>query len=106
MSITGGFGLGTNHYGAFNRGDSTWRENLTWIHGGHEFHFGLELVHLNNDNRQHVPDGRQLQLQRATFRRRHRGFHPGAASQFSQGGGEFKDFGEIAGVFSSRTTGE
>ena len=100
MSITGGFGLGTNHYGAFNRGDSTWRENLTWIHGGHEFHFGLELVHLNNE----IVNTYQMDGN-FSFNGQLSGdgiadFILGRASQFSQGGGEFKDLrGNRWGVF-------
>ena len=35
MSITGAFNVNTNHFGAFDRGDYTWRENLTWIRGPH-----------------------------------------------------------------------
>jgi len=91
MNVTGAFSIGTNHYGAFNRGDYTWRENLTWIHRGHEFHFGGELVRLNNEiintfqmdgnfsfNGQLSGDGLA-------------DFILGRASQFTQGGGEFKD---------------
>ena len=100
MSITGGFGLGTNHYGAFDRGDSTWRENLTWIRGGHEFHVGLELVHLNNT----IVNTYQMDGN-FTFNGQLSGdgiadFVLGRASQFSQGGGEFKDLrGNRWGVF-------
>ncbi|HUS07885.1 MAG TPA: TonB-dependent receptor, partial [Bryobacteraceae bacterium] len=91
LSISGGFGLGTNHLGAFDRGDYTWRENLTWIYRGHELHFGGELVRLSNEivntyqmdgnfnfNGQLSGDGLS-------------DFILGRASSFSQGGGEFKN---------------
>jgi hypothetical protein len=91
LSISGGFGLGTNHFGAFNRGDFTWRENLTWIHRGHELHFGGELVRLSNEIiNTYQMDGN------FSFNGQLSGdgiadFIMGRASQFSQGGGEFKD---------------
>lgn len=100
MSVTGGFGVGTNHYGAFNRGDYTWRENLTSIRGAHELHFGLELVRLSNEIiNTYQMDGN------FSFNGQLSGdgiadFILGRASQFSQGGGEFKDLrGNRWGVF-------
>lgn len=44
VSINGGFGIGTNHYGAFNRGDQTVREVVTLMRGAHELQFGGEAL--------------------------------------------------------------
>ena len=91
LNISGGFGLGTNHFGAFDRGDYTWRENLTWIHRGHELHFGGELVRLSNE----IVNTYQMDGN-FSFNGQLSGdgladFMLGRASQFSQGGGEFKN---------------
>lgn len=91
LSINGAFSVGTNHVGDFNRGDYTWRENLTWIKNGHELHFGGELVRLSNEIvNTYRMDGS------FTFNGQLSGdgvadFLFGRASQFAQGGGEFKD---------------
>ena len=91
LNISGGFGLGTNHFGAFDRGDYTWRENLTWIRRGHELHFGGELVRLSNE----IVNTYQMDGN-FSFNGQLSGdgladFMLGRASQFSQGGGEFKN---------------
>lgn len=44
ISVDGGFSIQTNHYGAFNRGDQTYREDVTAIKGSHELHFGGEAL--------------------------------------------------------------
>ena len=91
MSVTGAFSIGTNHLGDFNRGDFTVRENLTWIKGGHELHFGGEAVRVNNEIvNTYRMDGN------FSFNGQLSGdgladFMLGRASQFVQGGGEFKD---------------
>ena len=91
MSVTGAFSVNTNHLGDFNRGDFTIRENLTWIRGGHELHFGGEAVRVTNEiiNTFRM-DGN------FTFNGQLSGdgladFILGRSSQFVQGGGEFKD---------------
>ncbi len=91
LSISGAFGLGTNHYGAFNRGDYTWRENLTWIKGGHELHFGGELVRLSNEIVNTFQMDGNFQFNGQLSGDGLADFLLGRASQFSQGGGEFKD---------------
>lgn len=91
LNITGAFNVATNHIGDFNRGDYTFRENLTWIKNGHEIHFGGELVHLTNE----IVNTYRMDGQ-FTFNGQLSGdgaadFLFGRASQFIQGGGEFKD---------------
>lgn len=45
-SVDGGFSIQTNHYGAFNRGDQTYREDVTYIKGSHEIHMGGEALRI------------------------------------------------------------
>ena len=91
MSVTGGFGISTNHLGDFDRGDFTIRENVTKIHGAHEFQFGGEAVRLRN----HIINTFRMDGN-FTFNGQLSGdgladFLLGRASNFVQGGGEFKD---------------
>src|SRR6202008_547985 len=48
VSVTGRFGLSTNHLGDFDRGDFTIREVVTKVKGGHELRFGGEAVRVRN----------------------------------------------------------
>jgi len=99
ISVSGGFGIGTNHFGTFDRGDYTWRENLTWIRGAHEFHFGGELVHLSNDLFNTFGMGSEISFGNLS------GdgiadFMMGRVEEFFQGGGEFKNMrGTRAGLY-------
>ena len=91
VNVTGAFSLGTNHLGDFDRGDVTIRENLTWIRGAHEFHFGGEAVRVSN----HIINTFRMDGN-FTFNGQLTGdgladFMVGRSSQFIQGGGEFKD---------------
>ena len=90
MSITGAFGIGTNHLGAFDRGDYTLRQVTTKIMGTHELRFGEALRVLN-----HITNTFQMDSS-FTFSGELSGdgladFMFGRSSTFSQGGGEFKD---------------
>jgi hypothetical protein len=90
MSITGGFGIGTNHLGDFDRGDFTVREVATKIRGAHELRFGGEAVRVRN----HIINTFQM-AGNFTFNGQLSGdglaeFMFGRASQYRQGGGEFK----------------
>ena len=90
MSITGGFGISTNHLGDFDRGDFTIREVVTKIRGAHELRVGGEAVRVRN----HVINTFQM-AGNFTFNGQLSGdgladFMLGRASQYRQGGGEFK----------------
>ncbi|HTM51228.1 MAG TPA: TonB-dependent receptor [Bryobacteraceae bacterium] len=90
LSVTGGFGIGTNHLGDFDRGDFTIREVVTKIKGAHELRFGGEAVRVRN----HVINTFQM-AGNFTFNGQLSGdglsdFMFGRASQYRQGGGEFK----------------
>ncbi|PYV92856.1 MAG: hypothetical protein DMG05_03310 [Acidobacteria bacterium] len=47
--VSGAFNIGTGHRGVFDRGGWTLRENVTWIRGSHELHFGGEAEHVWNE---------------------------------------------------------
>jgi len=90
VSITDGFGIGTSHKGDFDRGDFTVREVVTKIRGAHELRFGGEAVRVSN----HITNSFQM-MGNFTFNGQLSGnglsdFMFGRASEFRQGGGEFK----------------
>ncbi|MBI3682362.1 MAG: carboxypeptidase regulatory-like domain-containing protein [Acidobacteria bacterium] len=90
LSVTGGFSFSTNHLGDFDRGDFTIREVVTKIKGAHELRFGGEAVRVRN----HVINTFQM-AGNFTFNGQLSGdgladFMFGRASQYRQGGGEFK----------------
>ncbi|MGH9632560.1 MAG: TonB-dependent receptor domain-containing protein [Bryobacteraceae bacterium] len=91
VSITGGFGIGTNHDGAFDRGSWTVREVVTKVAGAHELRFGGEAIRLANE----INNTFQM-MGNFNFSGQIAGdgmadFMLGEATRFTQGGGEFKD---------------
>lgn len=91
VSVTGAFGIGTNHQGDFDRGSWTIREVVTKITGAHELRFGGEAVRLNN-----VINNTFQMMGNFTFSGQITGlgladYMLGQSSAFRQGGGEFKD---------------
>ncbi len=90
VTVTGGFRIRTNHLGDFDRGDFTVREVITHIRGDHELRLGGEAVRVSN----HIINTYQMAGQ-ITFNGQLSGngladFLYGRASQYRQGGGEFK----------------
>lgn len=92
MSITGGFGLGTNHLGQFNRGDYTIREVATWVKGKHELRVGGELLRVTNDLVNTFQMAGSFSFTGELSGDGMADFLIGRAATFSQGGGEFKEF--------------
>jgi hypothetical protein len=91
VSVTDGFSISTNHLGDFDRGDFTIREVATKIAGAHEFRWGGEAVRVRN----HIINTFQM-AGRFSFNGQLSGnglsdFMFGRASEWRQGGGEFKD---------------
>ena len=90
LSVTGGFSIGTNHLGDFDRGDFTVREVVTKIQGRHELRMGGEAVRLSN----HITNTYQMagnfQFNGQLSGNGLADFLFGQTSQFRQGGGEFK----------------
>jgi hypothetical protein len=100
FSVDGYFSVNTSGSGDFDRGDWTLREDLSWIKGGHELHFGGEIVRVKNRL-----DNPWLQAGGFTFGNQLSGdnladYMLGRASNFIQGGGEYKDMvGTRVGLF-------
>ena len=90
LSVTGGFSIGTNHLGQFDRGDFTIREVVTKIQGRHELRMGGEAVRISN----HITNTYQMagnyQFNGQLSGNGLADFMFGRTSQFRQGGGEFK----------------
>jgi hypothetical protein len=91
MSVNGYFSSNTNHLGVFNRGDYTFREDVTVQRGRHEIHIGGEAVRISN-----TLVNTFLMAGSFTFGGQISGsnlsdFILGDASNFNQGGGEYKN---------------
>lgn len=91
LSVVGLFSFNTNHLGVFDRGDYTVREDVTMQRGRHEIHLGGGSVRVSNTlvNTYRQSGG-------FTFSNQISGsnlsdFMLGYASNFTQGGGEFKN---------------
>ncbi len=95
VSVSGFFGISTNHLGDFDRGDYTIREDVTKQHGVHEFHFGGEAVRVTNNLVNTYTMSGQFTFAGQFSGRDLSDFLLGNASRFLQGGGEFKN---IAGT--------
>jgi hypothetical protein len=95
ISITGGFGITTNHFGIFDRDSYTFRENVTRIAGRHELHMGGQALRVTN-----TLINTYRQSGDYTFNGQLTGFGladfvTGRAYSLQQGGGQFKN---LAGV--------
>jgi Carboxypeptidase regulatory-like domain len=91
FTVDGYFSVGTSGAGDFDRGDWTLREDLSWIKGGHEMHYGAEVVRITNDLA-----NPWLQNGNFTFGNQLSGdnladYMLGAVSEFIQGAGEYKN---------------
>ena len=91
LTVTGGFRIRTNHLGDFDRGDFTIREVVTKISGAHELHFGGEIVRIENPIVNTFQMAGQISFNGQLSGDGLADFMVGRASNFRQGGGEFKD---------------
>jgi hypothetical protein len=90
LSVSGYFSISTNHLGNFDRGDYTFRENLTLQRGSHELHFGGEAVRVYNNLVNTFTMSGQFTFGNQLSGNNLSDFMLGTASAFLQGGGEFK----------------
>lgn len=95
MYVNGYFSVNTNHLGVFNRGDYSFREDLTLERGAHELHFGGEALHISNTLVNTYNMSGNFTFGSALSGSNVSDFLLGAASNFTQGGGEYKN---LAGV--------
>jgi hypothetical protein len=90
LSVSGFFGISTNHLGNFDRGDYTFRENVTLQRGAHELHFGGEAVRVYNNLVNTFTMSGSFSFANQLSGNNLSDFFLGYASSFTQGGGEFK----------------
>jgi hypothetical protein len=92
VSVSGFFSVSTNHLGNFDRGDYTFREDVTLQRGTHELHFGGEAVRVYNNLVNTYTMSGQFTFGAGTALSGSNlsDFMLGSASAFLQGGGEFK----------------
>ncbi len=92
IGVAGGFNIQSSHLGAFNRGSQTFREDVTYIKGAHELHFGGEALRIrapmSNTYQQNGVFGFQGALSGSTMA----DFILGQAQLFTQDGGIYLNF--------------
>ncbi|HEY7306862.1 MAG TPA: TonB-dependent receptor [Bryobacteraceae bacterium] len=91
MYVNGFFNVDTNHLGVFDRGDYSFREDVTVQRGGHEIHIGGEALHVSNTLVNTYNMSGNFTFGGALSGSNLSDFLLGAASNFTQGGGEYKD---------------
>src|SRR6266478_1869310 len=95
IGVGGGFGIGSNHYGAFNRGDSTYREDVTYIKGSHELHFGGEALRIRAPMANTFEQNGVFNFNNNLSGNNMADFMLGQVSQFTQAGGLYLNFTRI-----------
>jgi Carboxypeptidase regulatory-like domain len=91
LSTAGYFSFNTNHFGNFNRGTNTIREDVSLEHGSHDLHFGGEIVRLRNHLVNDFTMNAEFSFYNSLSGNNLTDFMLGDVSEFLQGGGEFKD---------------
>jgi hypothetical protein len=91
LSVNGFFSSNTNHEGIFNRGDYSFREDVTLERGAHEIHLGGEALHVSNNLINTYNMSGNFTFGGALSGSNLSDFLLGAASNFTQGGGEYKN---------------
>ncbi len=92
ISVGGGFGVSSNHYGAFNRGDSTYREDVTYIKGTHELHFGGEALRVRAPMANTFEENGEFFFNNNLSGNNMADFMLGQVSTFTQAGGLYLNF--------------
>ena len=95
LYVNGFFSVNTNHIGRFDRGDYSIREDFTLEHGAHEIHIGGEALHISNNLVNTYNMSGNFTFGSALSGSNLSDFLLGTASNFTQGGGEYKN---LAGV--------
>lgn len=91
MSVNGFFSVNTNHLGTFDRGDYSFREDVTLERGVHEIHLGGEALHVSNNLVNTYNMSGNFTFGGALSGSNLSDFLLGTASNFVQGGGEYKN---------------
>lgn len=89
--VNGFFNFQTNHQGTFNRGDYSFREDVSLERGAHDIHIGGEALHVSNELINTYNMSGSFTFGNALSGSNLSDFMLGAASNFTQGGGEYKN---------------
>jgi len=92
VSVGGGFNINSNHFGAFNRGDQTYREDVTYIKGSHELHFGGEALRIRAPMANMFEQNGVFNFNNNLSGNNMADFMLGQVSQFTQAGGLYLNF--------------
>jgi hypothetical protein len=92
VQVSGGFNVSSNHYGDFDRGDSTYREDVTWIKGSHELHLGGEALRIRAPMANEFEQNGEFYFQNALTNFNMADFMIGEVGQFIQAGGLYLNF--------------
>ncbi|HYM09039.1 MAG TPA: TonB-dependent receptor, partial [Terriglobales bacterium] len=92
LSVGGGWGVGSNHYGAFNRGDQTYREDVTYIKGSHELHLGGEALRIRAPMANTFQENGVFNFTNSLTHFNEADFMLGQMSNFIQDGGLYLNF--------------
>jgi hypothetical protein len=92
IGISGGFGISTNHYGAFNRGDQTVREVVTLAKGSHELEFGGQALRVRAPMANQFEQNGEFYFTNNLSGDNIADFMLGRVSQFIQAGGLYLNF--------------
>lgn len=92
VSVGGYWGVSSNHYGAFNRGDSTYREDVTYVKGSHEFHLGGEALRIRAPMANEFEQNGVFNFTSSLSGNNDADFMLGQVSQFIQAGGLYLNF--------------
>ena len=89
---TDSFGVGSNNYGVFNRGDQSLREIATVTKGNHLIQFGGEAVRVTQPMANTFQESGNFDFYNTFTGYNLADFVTGAMSNFTQGGGLYLDF--------------
>lgn len=95
MSVNGYFSVRTNHRGSFGRGDYSFREDVTLERGAHDIHIGGEALHISNNLINTYNMSGNFTFSSSLSGSNISDFMLGRASNFGQGGGEYKNLDGI-----------
>ena len=92
LNVGGGFSVQSSHYGAFNRGDQTYREDVTYIKGSHELHFGGEALRIRAPMANTFEQNGEFSFSNNLSGNNLADFMLGQVSNFTQAGGIYLNF--------------
>ena len=92
VTVGGGFGISTGYFGPFTRKTQEIQENVTWLKGGHELHFGGSYARVNTPKNNEYGQGGSFSFGGNLSGDNIADFVIGQATTFSQSGGIYYDF--------------